>query len=99
MSRKTADNITSVQPNVSRVKIFNASSERYEAPKGRHTVQIPSNVTETNQVRFLTGSTFFIFSAVGINILLVHVKILEEPKKVLHGKVMKREIQSEVRTA
>ena len=53
MSRKTADNISTVQPHVSRVKIFNASSERYEAPKGRHTVQIPSNVTETNQVRYL----------------------------------------------
>ncbi|KAL5262016.1 hypothetical protein ACHWQZ_G007654 [Mnemiopsis leidyi] len=54
MSRKTADNISSGQPGVSRVKIFNASSERYEAAKGRHTVQIPSNVTETNQAH---GST------------------------------------------
>ncbi|XP_063691902.1 uncharacterized protein LOC134824104 [Bolinopsis microptera] len=48
MSRKTADNITSVQTGVSRVKIFNASSERYEAPQGRHTVAIPST-SDTNQ--------------------------------------------------
>ena len=49
MSRKTADNINSVQTGVSRVKIFNASSERYEAPQGRHTVAIPSTA-DTNQV-------------------------------------------------
>ena len=51
MSRKTADNVSSVQQGVSRVRIFNASSERYEAPSGRHAVQIPLS-TDTNQVRY-----------------------------------------------
>ena len=52
MSRKTADNLpqTSVRgtappppPSVSRVRIYNAKSERYEAPLGRHSVQVPSS--------------------------------------------------------
>ena len=43
MSRKTTDSIQTGSLGVSRVRIFNANSEQYEAPTGRHAVQLPSN--------------------------------------------------------